>query len=71
MWLRSGVAVAVAEADRYSSNSTPRLGTSTFHECSPKKQTKQNKNNIGLIYEAQENDGGMMDTASPGNGQMS
>ena len=37
-WLRSVIAVAVAVAGGYSSNWTPRLGTSICHECSPKKK---------------------------------
>ena len=38
MQLRSGVAVAVAQAGRYSSNSTPSLGTSICCGCGPKKK---------------------------------
>ena len=37
MRLRSGVAVAVAEAGSYSSDSTPSLGTSVCCGCGPKK----------------------------------
>ena len=40
MGLRSGVAVAVAEASGYSSNSIPSLGTSICHGYGPKKQNK-------------------------------
>ena len=40
-WLGSGVAVAVAQAGGYSSYSTPSLGTSICHRCSPKKQKKK------------------------------
>ena len=40
MWLRSGVAVAVAEASGCSSDSTPGLGTSICHGCGPKKKIK-------------------------------
>ena len=38
MGLGSGVAVAVAGARGYSSNSTPSLGTSICSVCGPKKQ---------------------------------
>ena len=41
--LRSGVAVAVAVASSYSSNSTPTLGTSMCHECGPKKDRKKKR----------------------------
>ena len=41
--LRSCVAVAVALAGSYSSNSTPRLGTSICHTCGPKNKTKWKK----------------------------
>ena len=40
-WLRSGAAVAVVKAGSYSSNMTPRFGTSAYHRCSPKKTTKR------------------------------
>ena len=40
-WLGSHVAVAVAVADRYSSDSTPSLGTSICHTYSPKKKQKK------------------------------
>ena len=43
MQLGSGVAVAVAWAGGYSSNSTPSLGTSVCHECSPKNQERKKK----------------------------
>ena len=43
MQLGSGVAVAVAEASRCTSNLTPSLGTSICHGCSPKKQKKKKK----------------------------
>ena len=36
MQLGSGVAVAVVYAGSYSSDSTPSLGTSICHRCSPK-----------------------------------
>ena len=42
MWLRSGVAAAVAQAGSYGSDSIPSLGISICHGCSPKK-TKQKK----------------------------
>ena len=45
MQLRSHMAVAVAQSSSYSSDSTPRLGTSTCHGCKPKK-TKRPKNKI-------------------------
>ena len=38
IWLGSGVAVAVAVASSYSSDSTPRLGSSICCRCSPKKE---------------------------------
>ena len=41
MRLRSGIAVAVAQASCCSSNQTPSLGTSTCCECGPKKQKKK------------------------------
>ena len=42
--LGSSVAVAVAQASGYSSDSTPGLGTSICRRCGPKKtKTKQNK----------------------------
>ena len=47
MWCRSqtrlgsGVAVSVAQACSYSSDSTPSLGTSVCHGCGPKKRTKK------------------------------
>ena len=37
-WLRSGVPVALVQANRYSSNSTPGLGTSICPGCGPKKK---------------------------------
>ena len=43
MRLRSGVAVAVAVAGRYSSNWTPSLGTSMCREFGPKKQKKKKR----------------------------
>ena len=39
--LGSGIAVAVAEGGSYSSDSTPSLGTSLCHRCSPKKKKKR------------------------------
>ena len=41
MRLGSGVAVALGQAGSCSSNWTPSLGTSTYHRCGPKKQTKK------------------------------
>ena len=41
MQLRSGIAVAVAEAGGYSSDGTPSLGTSTGRGCGPKKHKRQ------------------------------
>ena len=44
MWLRSGIAVAMASASGYSSNSAPHLGTSMCRGCGLKKtKIKQNK----------------------------
>ena len=43
MRLGSCIAVAVVWASGYSSNSTPSLGTSICHECSPKKKKKEKK----------------------------
>ena len=40
-WLRSCIAVAVAQASSCSSNLTPNLGTSICHRCSPKKEKKK------------------------------
>ena len=40
VWLRSSVAVAVAQAGSCSSDSTPGLETSICHRCSHKKQRK-------------------------------
>ena len=40
-WLRSGVAVAVAQAGHYSSDSTPSLGTSICHRWDPKKKKRR------------------------------
>ena len=41
MWLRSGVAMAVAWADGYSSDLTPSLGTSICCRCGHKKKKKK------------------------------
>ena len=52
--LRFCVAVPVAEAEGYNSNSTPSLGTSICSRCGPKKQkTKQKpkKNHIATDSE--------------------
>ena len=40
--LRSGIAVATAWADSYSSNQTLSLGTSICHGCGPKKKKERN-----------------------------
>ena len=40
-WLRSCIAVGLAQASSYSSNSTPSLGTSISHSCGPKKTKKK------------------------------
>ena len=42
-WLRSHIAVAVAQACGYSSNQTPNLGTSICHSCGPGKGEKTKK----------------------------
>ena len=44
MWLGSGLVMAVAQAGSCSSDSTPNLGTSVCHRCSPKKKNKKLKN---------------------------
>ena len=44
--LRSGVAVAVAQASSYSSDSTPSLGTSICHKCGPKKKKERKTRKI-------------------------
>ena len=49
MWLGSRIAVAVVYARGYSSDLTPRLGTSICHTCGPKK-TKKKKKKKGLQY---------------------
>ena len=41
MWLGSHIAVAVAQAGRYSCDSTPSLGTSICRGCGPKKAGKK------------------------------
>ena len=41
MQLGSGLAMAVAKASRYSSDSTPSLETSICLECSPKEEKKK------------------------------
>ena len=62
MWLGSciAVAMAVAMAGSYSSDSIPSLGTSICHRCGPKKaktnkqtknQTKQNNEKVLLERE--------------------
>ena len=47
MLLRSGIAVAVAQASSCSLESTPGLGTSIYHRFSPKKKRKKKK--IGIL----------------------
>ena len=47
-WLGSHLAVAVAQASGYSSNSTPSLGASISHGCSPKRTKKKKKRLIIL-----------------------
>ena len=44
MRIRPGIAVAVAVAGGYSSDSTPSLGTSMCHQCSSKKTKNKTKN---------------------------
>ena len=41
MGLKSGIAVAAVLAGSYSSNPTPRLGTSICHRYGPKKQASK------------------------------
>ena len=48
-WLRSGVAVAVAQAIDYSSDSTPSLGTPICYRCGPKKTRKKKDKKTKLI----------------------
>ena len=43
MWLRSSIAVAVAQASSCSSDLTPSLGTSIWCRFGPKKQKKKEK----------------------------
>ena len=43
MWLRSDIAVAVVQADSYSSHLTPSLGTSICHRVVLKKKKQTNK----------------------------
>ena len=47
-WLGSGsrIAVALAQAGSYSSDSTPSLGTSICCGCSPKKKRQRTKNSV-------------------------
>ena len=53
MWLGYDVAVAVAVASSYSSDSTPRLGTSICHRCSLKKEKKKKKEMKQMLEEAE------------------
>ena len=48
-WLGSRVAVAVAVAGSYSSNSTTSLGTSICCGCGPKKTLKKKMTQMGLF----------------------
>lgn len=43
MWLRNCVAAAVVQYRSYSSDVTPRLGTSIFLGCGPKKEKKKRR----------------------------
>ena len=47
-WIRSGVAVAMAQAGSCNFDSTPSLGTSTCCGCSLKKKKEKKKKNIDL-----------------------
>ena len=49
MWLGSCIAVAVAVASSYTSDSTPSLGTSMCHRCGPKKQKRKTKKTQEMI----------------------
>ena len=49
MWLASGVAVVVVEADSYSFDLTPGLGTSICCGGSPKKTNHKNKNKTSFF----------------------
>ena len=46
-WLRSGIAVAVAQAGSCNSNLAPSLGISIWCRCGPKKQKKKKKKKPG------------------------
>ena len=50
MRLGSWVAVAVAQAGSYSSNSPPSLGTSICHRCSPKEEKKKKVTSLSYPY---------------------
>ena len=41
IWPGSGIAEAVVQASRCSSDSTPSLGTSMCHRCGPKKKKEK------------------------------
>ena len=43
MWLRSGIAVALVQAGGYSSDLTPRLGSSICRGYGPKEQKQKQK----------------------------
>ena len=50
MWLGSHIAVSLAQASSYSSNSTPSLGTSICCRCGPKKNNNNKKPHNNLNY---------------------
>ena len=55
-WLGSGVAMALVQTSRGSSDSTHSLGTSIGHRCAPKKSKKEKEKRkrtpsiLGLVY---------------------
>ena len=53
-WLGSHVAVVVALACSYRSNSTSSLGTSICHRCGPKKSKKKKENVLDIQESSQE-----------------
>ena len=55
MQLGSCIAVAVAQLDSYSSDSTPSLGTSICHGFGPKRQNKTKKNHYNELTQKFEN----------------
>jgi len=56
MWLKSGVAVAVAvaQAGSCSSDWTPSLGPSICRRCGPKKKQKKKKNGLEREHQGSE-----------------